>query len=173
VTDGVHYRSIGAWAAADYLTRKMAFLDGRACPVPTSPSAVPDDPCPDPDRTGPITDLEDLYPIGADGVLCYEVGDQRRFECTTDNHVIRIERELVEGMIGDDVQALQTRLVRLDLLDHEALVSAGAVGLFDGLTRSAVVAFQSSASLAATGSADLATLAALGFDTAGIVAGSP
>ncbi len=95
VTDGVHYRAVGAWAAADYLTRKMAYLEGRACPVPDSPTADVADPCPDPDVTGPVADIEALYPIGEDGVLCYEVGEERRFECRNDTHVIRLERELL------------------------------------------------------------------------------
>ena len=36
--DGIHVRESGPWAAADYLSRKLAFLDGRACPNPTAPS---------------------------------------------------------------------------------------------------------------------------------------
>jgi hypothetical protein len=64
VADGVHFRPTGAWAAADYLTRKMAFLESRVCPVPTSPSAEPENPCPDPDVTGPVAAIEALYPIG-------------------------------------------------------------------------------------------------------------
>ena len=66
VTDGVHYRAVGAWAASDYLTRKMAFLENRPCPVPVAPGTAPQDPCPDPDVTGPIADVEALYPIGED-----------------------------------------------------------------------------------------------------------
>jgi hypothetical protein len=64
VADGVHFRPIGAWAAADYLSRKMAFLEQRPCPAPTSPGAAPQAPCPDPDATGPIADIAALYPIG-------------------------------------------------------------------------------------------------------------
>jgi hypothetical protein len=64
VNDGVHYRPIAAWAAADYLSRKVAFLEGRPCPAPTAPDAVPQDPCPDPDATGPTAAIESLYPIG-------------------------------------------------------------------------------------------------------------
>jgi hypothetical protein len=63
VRDGVHFTVVGAWASADYLTRKLAFLDGRICPVPYSPGAAIPDPCPDPDLTGPITDLAALYPM--------------------------------------------------------------------------------------------------------------
>jgi hypothetical protein len=64
VADGVHFRPLGAWAAADYLTRKMAFLEGRVCPVPLSPTVDPENPCPDPDVTGPLASIDALYPIG-------------------------------------------------------------------------------------------------------------
>jgi hypothetical protein len=63
VSDRVHFRVTGAWAAADYLTRKLAYLDERICPVPFSPNQPSPDPCPDPDATGPIADLQALYPI--------------------------------------------------------------------------------------------------------------
>ena len=162
VTDGVHYRALGAWAASDYLTRKMAFIEGRACPVPVTPNSEPQDPCPDPDVTGPVADIQALYPIGEDGVLCYEIGEARRFECRDDIHVIALERVLQIGMSGQDVAALQTRLIRLNLL------GSLADGNFGSVTRSAVEAFQSSVALAATGVADIETLAALGFDTSGI-----
>ena len=162
VTDGVHYRSIGAWAASDYLTRKMAFIEGRPCPIPVGPTDQPEDPCPDPDVTGPVADLDALYPIGEDGVLCYEIGTTRRFECRDNTHVIRIERELELTMQGSDVAALQTRLIRLDLLDSYA------DGYFGRATRAAVELFQASQSIIVTGIADIGTLAALGFDITGI-----
>lgn len=162
VTDGVHYRALGAWAASDYLTRKMAFLQDRPCPVPVTPNATPQDPCPDPDVTGPVADVAALYPIGEDGVLCYEIGPERRFECRNDTHVIQLGRELARGMVGDDVRSLQTRLIRFDLLD------AYATGTFGSLTEAGVEAFQASHALGVTGVADIATLQALGFDTSGI-----
>jgi hypothetical protein len=161
VTDGVHYRQLGAWAAADYLSRKMAFLDGRQCPMPTSPATAPQNPCPDPDVTGPIADIAALYPIGQDGVLCYEIGDDHHLECRMDTHVIELARALSEGMTGDDVSALQARLQRFGLL-------ATVDGDFGPLTTAAVSAFQSSNTLPATGVADRATLAALGFDVSAI-----
>ena len=65
VADGVHFRPLGAWAAADYLSRKMAFLEHRPCPAPTSPGAVSQNPCPDPDATGPVAAIESLYPTGS------------------------------------------------------------------------------------------------------------
>ncbi len=163
VTDGVHYRAMGAWAASDYLSRKMAFLEDRACPVPTGPTTPLQDPCPDPDVTGPVADIAALYPVGADGVLCYEVGESRRFECRDETHLIQLERELGPGMSGSDVWALQTRLIRLDLLD------VSATGSFDPTTTSAVMSFQRASSLPVTGMADRSTLDALGFDISAIV----
>jgi hypothetical protein len=162
VTDGVHYRQVGAWAASDYLSRKMAFLDDRICPLATAPNEEPEDPCPDPDVTGPIADIEALYPIGEDGVLCYEIGADRRIECRFDTHVIRLTRELRFGDNGDDVRALQTRLVRLGFL------TGSASGSFGTVTSAAVQSFQTSESLPPTGAADVATLDALGFDTSGV-----
>jgi hypothetical protein len=161
VTDGVHYRTVGAWAAADYLSRKMAFLDGRACPMPVTPSESPQNPCPDPDLTGPLADIDALYPIGEDGVLCYEVGDDRHVECRQDAHVIQLTRELRPGMSGSDVSALQTRLQRIGLL--------GSVdGSYGTLTTVAVSNFQTTEALPVTGIADRATLARLGFDVSAI-----
>jgi hypothetical protein len=163
VTDGVHYRQVGAWAASDYLSRKMAFLDGRACPFPVAPNEEPQDPCPDPDVTGPIADVEALYPIGEDGVLCYEIGEDRRIECRSDTHVIQLTRELRVGDTGDDVRALQTRLDRL------GFTSGSANGNFGSATESAVRSFQTSSGSDATGVADAATLEALGFDASAVV----
>lgn len=62
--DGIHLRIDGPWAAADYISRKIAFLEDRACPMPDRPDVSALDPCPDPDVTGPTIDLQGLYPIG-------------------------------------------------------------------------------------------------------------
>ncbi len=162
-TDGVHYRAAGAWAAADYLSRKMAFLDARACPMPIAPGQAPPNPCPDPDVTGPVADIEALYPIGVDGVLCYEVGEERRIECRQDAHVIQLTREMSEGMSGADVGALQTRLSRL-------MADLGTGGTFGPETAAAVRAFQTDQALPVTGVADRVTLDRLGFDVSAIPA---
>jgi hypothetical protein len=61
-SDGIHMRPLGAYAAADYITRKMAALEGRACPNPPAPGAPIEDPCPDPDITGAVNDIPGLYP---------------------------------------------------------------------------------------------------------------
>jgi Putative peptidoglycan binding domain len=163
VTDGVHYRQVGAWAASDYISRKVAFLDRRPCPFATAPGREPQNPCPDPDVTGPIADIEALYPIGEDGVLCYEIGEERRTECRLDSHVIQLTRVLRFGDNGDDVRALQTRLERLGLLAEPGN------GNFGAATLAAVTAFQTSVSIAPSGVADVATLGALGFDTSAIL----
>jgi hypothetical protein len=61
--DGIHLRLLGTYAASDYVSRKMAFLDGRPCPRPTQVGRPPADPCPDPDATGPVVDLAGIYPV--------------------------------------------------------------------------------------------------------------
>lgn len=166
VTDGVHYRAVGTWGAADYLSRKMAFLDERPCPFPERPGDTPEHPCPDPDETGQRADIEALYPIGADGVLCYEVGSERRLECRHDTHVIRLDRWLEFGMSGVDVGALQTRLVRLGYLVGQPNNE------FEAGTQMAVSNFQAVNSLAVSGVADHVTLAAMGFDVTAVPPGS-
>ncbi|HWL45818.1 MAG TPA: hypothetical protein VNQ73_22960 [Ilumatobacter sp.] len=60
--DGIHMNRRGAYASADYISRKMAFLDRRACPNPPAPGQAVQNPCPDPDATGPVNDIEGLYP---------------------------------------------------------------------------------------------------------------
>ncbi len=162
VTDGVHYRAVGAFAASDYLSRKMAFLDRRACPVPRTPTSAPENPCPDPDLTGPVADIAALYQIGSDGVLCYEVGELHQTQCQQDSHVIQLTRALAPGMSGVDVSALQVRLIRLGML------TAAATGTFGPQTAEAVGAFQLSVSIPVTSIADRATLAALGFDVSAV-----
>jgi hypothetical protein len=62
--DGIHLRRAGPFAAGDYISRKMAFLDGRPCPQPISPGTAPPNPCPDPDVTGPVIDVDAVYPVG-------------------------------------------------------------------------------------------------------------
>lgn len=62
--DGIHVRRAGPWAAADYISRKMAFLDARPCPQPRQFGGVAQNPCPDPDATGLQADLDSLYPVG-------------------------------------------------------------------------------------------------------------
>ncbi|MAT05366.1 MAG: hypothetical protein CL424_10035 [Acidimicrobiaceae bacterium] len=63
-SDGIHLRTAGPWAAADYVSRKLAHLDGRPCPMPPAPGASTPNPCPDPDAGPPTIDLYGIYPVG-------------------------------------------------------------------------------------------------------------
>lgn len=156
--DGVHHRQRGAWAFADYLSRLLAYLDGRQCPTPTEPFAALDGRCPDPDETGPIADLAALYPVIDSDILCYEIGPTRETVCARDTHVISIRRELGMGDTGDDVEALQVRLSRI------GYPVSPTSGNFLEMTEEAVRAFQRAFNLDETGRADEATLVALGFE---------
>ena len=62
--DGIHLRIAGPWAAADYVSRKMAAIEGRPCPQPVRVDAAVEVPCPDPDAAPPVADIEGLYPVG-------------------------------------------------------------------------------------------------------------
>ena len=62
-SDGIHLRPPGNYAATDYVSRKLAHLDGRACPEPLRAGEDPEDPCPDPDATGARVDLASVYPV--------------------------------------------------------------------------------------------------------------
>ena len=61
--DGIHLRRVGTYAASDYISRKMAALNDRPCPLPLAAGSIPPAPCPDPDVTGPIVDLAGVYPL--------------------------------------------------------------------------------------------------------------
>lgn len=156
--DGVHHRATGAWAFADYVSRLLAHLDGRVCPTPAEPFAQPDDPCPDPDLTGPVADLDGLYPVIDSDILCYEIGAARETICTRDTHVIAMTRELAIGDVGDDVEALQVRLSRI------GYPVSPTSGNFGDITAAAVTAYQAASGLEPTGRADRETLVALGFE---------
>jgi hypothetical protein len=65
--DGIHLRTAGTYAAGDYISRMMAFLDAQPCPQPAYAGVEPINPCPNPDAHGPVIDLESLYPLGERG----------------------------------------------------------------------------------------------------------
>ncbi len=69
--DGIHLRRLGGYAAGDYISRKMAFLDARACPQPAYAGVAPLDPCPDPDGHGPVIDLASIYPVDRNQGLAF------------------------------------------------------------------------------------------------------
>jgi hypothetical protein len=62
--DGIHLRGAGPWAAADYISRKLAFLDGRRVRSHSTPGGPVADPCPIRTPRPPQVDLAGLYPIG-------------------------------------------------------------------------------------------------------------
>lgn len=70
--DGIHLTQNGAFAVADYISRTIAHLEGKPCPMPwttenrtsENPSAdgLTDTPCPAPDQHAPVADIRSLYP---------------------------------------------------------------------------------------------------------------
>ncbi len=61
--DGVHLSTRGAFGLADYLSRWIAYLDGRACTAPQRPGWTPQDPCPNPDSMRWVPDIAGLYGV--------------------------------------------------------------------------------------------------------------
>jgi hypothetical protein len=59
--DGIHLTVAGSYGAADYISRYLAHLENRACPMPWVAGAAVDVPCPDPDAHGPVADILSLY----------------------------------------------------------------------------------------------------------------
>lgn len=163
VADGVHHQLAGAYAAADYLSRKVAAVEGRPCPLPDVPSGRLAAVCPDPDRTGPTAQLAALYPLGIESVICYERWiDEVR--CQYLGLDLAPTRRLGAGSTGPDVQALQHRLRRLGALSTMTAVT----GVYDATTTQAVRSIQGELGVRVTGVADRVTLAGLGFDVGAV-----
>jgi hypothetical protein len=64
--DGVHFSDVGSFGLADLISRTLAALDGRPCPMPWAPGGAIEDPCPLPyvlpqERGGvpPVLELHD------------------------------------------------------------------------------------------------------------------
>jgi hypothetical protein len=61
--DGVHLRTRGAFGLADYISRWIAHLDGRACPAPLDPGGALHNPCPNPNTMRRVPDIRGLYGV--------------------------------------------------------------------------------------------------------------
>lgn len=59
--DGIHITEPGAFGLADYLSRIVAHLDGRPCPVPLDIGLPAGSPCPHPDTHARPADIGALY----------------------------------------------------------------------------------------------------------------
>lgn len=158
IKDGIHFKRPGAWGAADYLSRKLAFVEGRACPQPRAPGEAPQDPCPDPDLRRPDVDLAALYPIGSAPYSCFDVPADTRIECQPTALVGQITSTLAYGASGAEVRALQ-----IELKNRGFLPSWAVSRTYDRRTFQAVMAYQRWRELPLSGVAGPATRAALGF----------
>jgi hypothetical protein len=59
--DGIHLTREGALGVADYISRWIAYVEGRPCPMPTVRGGVVEPTCPNPDTQPPIADVVALY----------------------------------------------------------------------------------------------------------------
>lgn len=64
-SDGIHLTGVGAYGLADLISRTIAALDGRACPVPWEFASAPVDPCPPPveqlAQRGEVPAVKEMY----------------------------------------------------------------------------------------------------------------
>jgi hypothetical protein len=58
--DGVHEQRLGSWGVADWVSRHMAALDNRPCPMPWNGRIGQEHPCPNPDGLPPVRGYPDL-----------------------------------------------------------------------------------------------------------------
>jgi hypothetical protein len=61
--DGVHLETRGAFGLADYISRWIAHLDGRACTAPLDPGGPVASPCPNPNTMTRVPNITGLYGI--------------------------------------------------------------------------------------------------------------
>jgi hypothetical protein len=59
--DGIHLTRVGAFGVADYISRVIAHLEGRSCPMPWEPGRSTAEVCPDPDLHDTVADVRALY----------------------------------------------------------------------------------------------------------------
>lgn len=60
-SDGVHELRRGSWGVADWISRHMAAIDGRPCPMPWTPTFPQDQACPNPDPLAYVRGWPDLF----------------------------------------------------------------------------------------------------------------
>lgn len=83
-SDGIHFTLAGAYAAADYISRQIAFSHGEPCPMPWALGGGIDVPCTNPDLHPSLADPIGLYAGNPNDVHCYEIGLDRHVECRVD-----------------------------------------------------------------------------------------
>lgn len=81
--DGIHLRQLGGFAVADAISRAVAHVTFRPCPMPETPGAQPLDPCPDPNDRPPV-DVAALYDLSTRMVPCAIEGPRRETVCRWD-----------------------------------------------------------------------------------------
>jgi hypothetical protein len=82
--DGVHFTLAGAYGAADYISRQIAFGHREPCPAPWAPGGPIESPCSDPDLAAGAVDPITLYAGNPNDIHCYEVGSDHHINCRRD-----------------------------------------------------------------------------------------
>jgi hypothetical protein len=156
--DNVHLSDFGSWGVADYISRKVAFLDGRACPQPRKKGDEPQNPCPDPDLKPPDVDFSSLYSVRAGRLTCTEVRTEpAHIDCKPPSSSAKVVETLRFGMRNAQVRTLQEKMIGLKLMEGEPS------GYYGEETVIAVMRYQEFHDLPPTGTAGPRTREELGF----------
>lgn len=83
-SDGVHFTLAGAYGAADYISRQVAYTHHEPCPAPWTLGGTVDVPCGNPDSRSGIVDPITLYAANPNDIHCYSVGNDHHVECRVD-----------------------------------------------------------------------------------------
>ncbi|MEY2400751.1 MAG: hypothetical protein QOJ08_862, partial [Ilumatobacteraceae bacterium] len=59
--DGIHLTDDGAFGVADYISRWIAYVEGKPCPMPVVPGGAIPPTCANPDTQPQIVDVRALY----------------------------------------------------------------------------------------------------------------
>ncbi|MBI5087601.1 MAG: SGNH/GDSL hydrolase family protein [Actinobacteria bacterium] len=82
--DGVHFTLAGAYGAADYISRQLAFGHREPCPAPWVPGGPVESPCSNPDLVPGTVDPMTLYAGNPNDIHCYDVGADHHINCRRD-----------------------------------------------------------------------------------------
>ncbi len=80
--DGIHFTVPGAYGAADFISRHLAFGWGEPCPMPWTPGGAVEEPCSTPDVYSPVVDVLGVYGASPTSTYCYLIGTKRFMVCS-------------------------------------------------------------------------------------------
>jgi hypothetical protein len=82
--DGIHFTLAGAYGAADYISRQIAYGHHEPCPAPWTVGGEVENPCSNPDLSPGYVEPLALYDGNPNDIHCYEIGSDHHVNCRKD-----------------------------------------------------------------------------------------